>query len=118
MLSKQTLPGLELRQVHIVFPNDTNHLGTLFGGKALAWMDQAAFIAASRFARKTVVTVRSESVDFKRPVQQGDLAELCARVVLVGTTSMTVDVELWREVLLSGERELATRGRFVMVASA
>jgi acyl-CoA hydrolase len=102
--------------VHMVFPHDTNHLGTLFGGNALAWMDQAAFIAASRFARTTVVTVRSEGVDFRHPVQQGELAEVRARVIAVGRTSLSVDVQLWREALLSGERKLATSGKFIMVA--
>ena len=115
--AKPALPGPEVRMVEIVFPNDTNHQGTLFGGKALAWMDKAAFIAATRYARAHVVTVRSEGVDFKHPVRAGEIAELVARVVQVGRTSLQVDVELWREELLSGFRELATRGRFVMVSA-
>ena len=53
----------EARLLHMVFPDHTNHLGTLFGGQALAWMDMAAFIVASRWARSTVVTARSEQVD-------------------------------------------------------
>ncbi len=59
------------RLQEIVFPDHANHLGTLFGGQALAWMDKAAFIAASRHARRTVVTARSEQVDFRRPIRQG-----------------------------------------------
>ena len=34
-----------------VFPGRTNHHNTLFGGDALAWMDEVAFIAATRFCR-------------------------------------------------------------------
>ena len=102
--------------LEIVFPDHTNHLGTLFGGTALAWMDKAAFIAASRYARRTVVTARSEQVDFKLPIKQGQLVETIARVVEVGRTSMQVEVELIAEDLLSGDRELCTRGRFVMIA--
>ena len=37
----------EARLIEIVFPDHTNHLGTLFGGQALAWMDKAAFLAAA-----------------------------------------------------------------------
>jgi acyl-CoA hydrolase len=106
----------EARLLEMVFPDHTNHLGTLFGGQALAWMDKAAFIAASRHARRTVVTARSEQVDFKLPIRQGQLVEIVARVVEVGRSSMQVDVELIAEDLLSGERELCTRGRFVMIA--
>ena len=106
----------EARLLEIVFPDHTNHLGTLFGGQALAWMDKAAFIAASRYARRTVVTARSEQVDFKLPIRQGQLVETIARVVEVGRTSMQVQVELVAEDLLSGERQVCTRGRFVMIA--
>ena len=100
----------------MVFPNQTNHYGTLFGGHALQLMDQAAFISASRYCRSTVVTACSERVDFHTPVHQGQLVELVARVIAVGKTSMTVKVELFAEQLLSGKRQLCTRGRFVLVA--
>ncbi len=49
---------IEARLLEMVFPDHTNHLGTLFGGQALAWMDKAAFIVASRHARRAVVTAR------------------------------------------------------------
>ena len=109
-------PATEARMLEIVFPDHANHLGTLFGGQALAWMDKAAFIAASRYARRTVVTARSEQVDFRLPIRQGQLVETIARVVGVGRTSMQVEVDVVAEDLLSGERELCTRGRFVMIA--
>lgn len=107
---------IEVRVIEMVFPEQTNHYGTLFGGEALALMDKAAFIVASRYARRAVVTASSEKVDFHVPVRQGHLVELIARVVGTGRTSMTVDVDLWAEDLLTGERQLGTRGRFVMVA--
>ena len=107
---------VEARLPQMVFPDHTNHLGTLFGGQALAWMDMAAFIAASRYSRRTVVTARSEQVDFRLPIRQGQLVEAIARVGEVGNTSMQVEVELVAEDLLSGERETCTRGRFVMIA--
>lgn len=106
----------EARMVEMVFPEQTNHYGTLFGGQALALMDKAAFIVASRYARSTVVTASSERCDFHVPVRQGQLIELVARIVATGKTSMTVEVELHSEDLLSGERQLATRGRFHLVA--
>lgn len=109
-------PPTEARMTEIVFPDHTNHLGTLFGGQALAWMDKAAFIAASRYARCTVVTARSEQIDFHVAVPKGALVELVARVVGTGRSSLQVEVEMHREDLLSGDGQLATRGRFTMVA--
>lgn len=109
-------PPSEIRFVEIVFPGQTNHYGTLFGGQALALMDKAAFLVASRYARRMVVTASSERIDFHVPVRQGQMVELLARVVATGRTSMTVEVELHAEDLLTGDRQLATRGRLVMVA--
>lgn len=109
-------PPTEARLLHMVFPDHTNHLGTLFGGQALAWMDMAAFIAASRYARSTVVTVRSEQVDFNQPIHKGDLVEVVARIAKVGRSSMHVEVEVITENLLNGDRKLCTRGKFVMIA--
>ena len=110
-----TIPN-EARLMEMVFPDHTNHLGTLFGGQALAWMDKAAFIVASRYARRTVVTARSEEVNFRVPVRSGQLVELVASVVKVGRSSMTVEVEMTAEDPLSGDRRVCTTGRFVMIA--
>lgn len=107
---------IEARLLEMVFPDHTNHLGTLFGGQALAWMDKAAFIVASRYARRTVVTARSEEVNFRVPVRTGQLVELVASVVKVGRSSMHVEVEMTAEDLLSGDRRICTTGRFVMIA--
>jgi acyl-CoA hydrolase len=111
-----TQPVLEAQLLEMVFPDHTNHLGTLFGGQALAWMDKAAFIVASRYARRTVVTARSEEVSFRVPVRKGQLVELVARIVRVGHSSMTVEVEMTAEDPLTGDRRVCTTGRFVMVA--
>lgn len=102
--------------IEIVFPQQTNHHGTLFGGEALALMDKAAFVAATRYARRTMVTRSSKEIEFRVPVKQGQLVELRARVVETGGTSVRVDVDMYREELLSGERMLATSGSFVFVA--
>lgn len=100
----------------MVFPNQVNHYGTLFGGHALRLMDMAAFIAASRHTRRTVVTVATERVEFRAPVHHGQLLDVLARVIEEGKTSVTVEVQLHAEDLLSGARSLCTQGRFVLVA--
>lgn len=104
------------RRTEIVFPTDVNHYGTLFGGKAVAMMDVVASIAAIRAAQKPVVTASIDRIDFKAPIREGDFAETIARVVDIGRTSITVEVELWGEIPASGERRLSTVGKFVLVA--
>lgn len=106
----------ETRMVKMVFPNQTNHYGTLFAGEALSMMDLTAFIAASRYARKNMVTASSEKTDFKVPIKHGQLAEFIGRVINTGRSSVTVEVEMYGEDLLSGKRQLSARGNFVLVA--
>jgi len=65
-------------------------------------MDKAAFIVASRYARRTVVTASSEQCDFHVPIRQGRLVELMARVIATGNTSIHVEVDMYAEDLLSG----------------
>ena len=104
------------RRTEVVFPTDVNQYGTLFGGKAVAMMDVVASIAAIRAAHKPVVTASIDRVDFKAPIREGDFVETVARVVNIGRTSITVEVELWGEIPTTGERRLSTVGKFVLVA--
>ncbi|MEJ2626431.1 MAG: acyl-CoA thioesterase [Pseudolabrys sp.] len=106
----------ETRFIEMVFPEQANHYGTLFGGNALSLMGKAAFIAATRKARAPVVMATSEKVEFHIPVRVGELIELTARVTRVGRSSMTVAVDAVSEGLVSGIRQLAVRGSFEMVA--
>src|SRR5918999_3753081 len=106
----------EVRLAQLVMPDQTNHHGTLFGGHALGLMDHAGWIAATRYARRPMVTVASDRVEFKVPVRAGQLVELVARVERVGRTSVTVKVDMFVEDLLTDQRQLATTGNFVFVA--
>jgi acyl-CoA hydrolase len=107
----------ETRLCEFVFPSDTNHLGTLYGGTLMAWMDKAAAVAGlRRSGSSAVVTVAVEALEFRVPIHHGELVELVARVESVGRTSMKVRVEAHREDPASGARELCTAGTFTMVA--
>ena len=105
-----------VRIVETVFPNSTNHYGTMFGGKVLELMDRAAFLAASRFAQEAMVTASSERIDFHRPIKHGQMVEAIATVVHTGRTSVSVHVNLFAEDPVKGAREHATEGYFHMVA--
>ena len=106
----------EARNTKAIFPSVTNHHDTLFGGKALAWMDETAFIAATRFSRKRLVTVSSDRIDFKHPIPSGSLVELVGKVVNVGRTSIKVEVNIYVESMYNDHREKAITGTFNFVA--
>lgn len=105
-----------LRMIEIVFPPQTNHYGTLYGGDALKMMGKAAFIAATRHARAVMVMAASDKIEFKSAIREGELVELTARPVGTGRTSVQIAVDLWAEGLVTGERRLAGSARFTMVA--
>ena len=80
-----------------VFPPTTNHHNTLFGGTALAWMDEVSFITATRFCRLPLVTVSTDRIDFNHAIPAGSIVELIGRVIKVGNTSLKVEVEVFVE---------------------
>lgn len=99
-----------------VFPHSTNHYDTLFGGTAMHLMDEVAFITATRFTRKKVVTVSSDRIDFTRPIPAGTIIELIGKVAYVGNTSLKVKVDIFIEEMYSQVREKAISGTFTFVA--
>lgn len=99
-----------------VFPNTTNHYDTLFGGTAMQYMDEVAFITATRFSRQKMVTVSSDRIDFKKPIPHGTIVELIGRVAYIGTTSLKVKVDIFIENMYDDTREKAITGEFTFVA--
>jgi acyl-CoA hydrolase len=113
---QKAIDGSISTQVKAIFPNTVNHYDTLFGGTALKWMDELAFICATRFSRKRVVTVSTDKIDFKEPIPAGCIAELVAKVVDVGNTSCKIHVEIHLEEMYSTQKYLACSGDFTFVA--
>jgi acyl-CoA hydrolase len=99
-----------------VFPFTTNHHSTLFGGKAMAIMDEVTFMCATRFCRKALVTVSSDRIDFEKAIPAGSMIEAIAEVIHVGRTSLKVKVAIFLEDMYKDGRELAVKGVFSFVA--
>ena len=116
MTPEQRIKNSETRIFKAVFPNTTNHYGTLFGGTALQLMDEASFICATRFSRKRMVTISSDKIDFDKAIPEGSIIELIAKVIKVGKTSCKIKVDIYTERMYSNERELAVTGCFTFVA--
>ena len=100
----------------VVFPNTTNHHNTMFGGKVMEMMDEVAFMTATRFARKSFVTVSCDRIDFKKPIPADTLIELIGQVKYVGNTSVKVHVEIFVEEMYADKREKSVSGDFTLVA--
>lgn len=113
---EKRIKASETRIFKAVFPNTTNHYDTLFGGTALHLMDEAAFICATRFSRKKVVTISTGQIDFTKAIPQGTIIELVACVENVGNTSCVVRVEIYKEDMYNYDREIAVAGKFTFVA--
>ncbi len=106
----------EVRVFKPVFATNTNHYDTLHGGVAMHMMDEAAFMAATRFSRLPVVTVSSDKVNFTKPIPSGTIVEVVARVAELGRTSIKVGVDIFVEQMYNETRDLAIHGVLTFVA--
>ena len=78
-------------------PADLNPNGDVFGGYVMAQVDVAGGIEAMRRARGRVVTVAVNAFQFKQPVSVGDVLSFYTKILRVGRTSLTIDVEVYAE---------------------
>lgn len=103
-------------QTHLILPPDTNHHGSIFGGKVLAYIDEIAGIAGMKHSKGEVVTASLDSVDFLSAAYAGDILELEAVVTSTGKTSMEVYVKVMSLNIKTGEKKLTTESFVTMVA--
>ncbi len=118
MTHSNTLPQDKPTLRVMPMPADANVHGDVFGGWIMAQTDLAGSVPAARRAAGRVATVAVTSFVFKQPVFVGDLLSFYARVVKTGTTSITVEVEVWAERnRLEAETVKVTEATLVYVAT-
>ncbi len=100
----------------MVLPNDTNHVGNLFGGKLLQWVDITAAIAAQRHCGRVVVTAAINHVSFDNPIKQNQVVTLEAKVSRAFTSSMEIYVDVFVENPVSGARTKCNEAILTFVA--
>jgi acyl-CoA thioesterase YciA len=81
----------------VPMPADANQHGDIFGGWIMSQVDIAGGTLAARLARGRVATVAVKEFVFKQPVQIGDVLSFYVDVERVGSTSITVTVEVYAE---------------------
>lgn len=119
MTTMDNTPQGELVLRTLAMPADTNANGDIFGGWLMSQMDIGGAILAKEIAHGRVVTVRVEGMTFLRPVAVGDVVCCYARCVKRGTTSISINIEVWVKKVASepiGQRYKATEALFIYVA--
>lgn len=81
----------------IPMPADSNANGDIFGGWVMAQVDLAGSVIPARLAKGRIATVAVNQFIFKQAVKIGDLLSFFAEVERVGTTSVTVKVEVYAQ---------------------
>ena len=100
----------------IVLPAQTNPLGKLLGGQVMHLVDMAAAMAAHRHSGSYVVTASVDYIDFRNPVNLGEIVILKSQVNRVFHTSLEVGVEVYSENVLTGEKKHTTSAFVTFVA--
>lgn len=102
----------------LVLPGDLNHYGFLFGGRLLAWIDEASWIAASlEYPHCQFVTVAMDTVEFHHSVRDGTILRISCEREREGNTSTTYAVKVIDE--RAGSAAIfSTRVTFVSVDDA
>jgi acyl-CoA hydrolase len=100
----------------IVLPAQTNPLGKLLGGQVMHLVDMVAAMAAHRHSNSYVVTASVDYIDFRNPVNLGEIVNLKSQVNRVFRTSMEVGVEVYSENAMTEERKHTTSAYVTFVA--
>lgn len=75
----------------LVMPNDLNYANSLFGGRALEWIDEeAAIYAICQLETNCLVTKHIGEISFESAAMQGDIVEFGLATKKVGNTSITI----------------------------
>ncbi len=115
----QSLPTEESVSIRVMpMPPDTNQYGDVFGGWIMSQIDLAGAACAAKRAKCRCVTVAVTSFIFKEPVWVGDIVSFYTKILKVGRTSITVDVEVFAERLHKDNQKIVkvTEAQLVYVA--
>jgi acyl-coenzyme A thioesterase 7 len=102
--------------VQLVFPEDINPRGTLYGGRMMSWIATAGTLSASRCARGPVVLGAMDDLDFIHPVYLGEIVTVSSQVEYIGRTSLELGVEVHSENPRTGVRRRTTSSHLAFIA--
>jgi acyl-CoA hydrolase len=100
----------------LMIPSYANFGGKIHGGILLSLMDKVAYVCAAKHAGTYVVTVSVDNVEFREPVEVGELVSLHASVNYVGRSSLIIGIRVISENIKSGSCKHTNTSYFTMVA--
>ena len=104
----------------VAMPADTNPSGDIFGGWVLSQMDLAGGILASQISKKRMTTVAVDKMRFHKPIMVGDIVSFYTKLVSIGNTSITIDIQTYvtrkNDELNENQKIKVTEGKFVYVS--
>ncbi len=112
-IMEERIRNSETRQFKAIFPNTLNANDTLFGGKAMQWMDEVAYITATRFTRQRMFTINTEKIKFLKAVSPNSIVEVIGRIEKAQAVKLKVKVQIFVEEMYGQERDKAVEGIFV-----
>lgn len=92
-------------------PANTNANGDIFGGSIMSQMDIGGAILAKEIAQGRVVTVAVDGMTFHHPVSVGHVVCCYGKCVRLGTTSITIKLEVWVKPVCTTPKVNATASR-------
>jgi acyl-CoA thioesterase YciA len=88
---------MELIGKKLCMRKDIGIHGNLFGGNMCAYIDEYAAIYATEVCKsERIVTVKIDTLEFKKPVKEGDIIRFYGETVKIGTSSLTIKIKVTR----------------------
>ena len=107
---------MNLVSTHLCKTSDVGFHGNLFGGILLAWLDEAGAALSAEFTETgKVVTKHISEVNFQSPVRPGQLIKIYGKIMKVGKTSLTIEVEARRHSIYNGTQKPVCKCQMVFV---
>jgi len=106
----------QTQQFKVVLPKHLNSNGTFFGGEAMQWLDEVAFITATRYSRQRMITVKIGNIRFIKPMLPNTILEIVGKIVKTGNVKLFIKVEVFSEDMFSTGRERTMEADFVFAS--
>jgi len=108
---------MEIISTHTVMTTDIGVNDNLFGGRLMAWIDEAAAAYAKEKSHSpSIITKKVSELIFIKPAKVNDVLKIYGKVERIGNTSITIDVEARRLDVTTGKEVIMCTTSLVFVS--